>query len=74
MSQEYSEQIRLKGLPFMLQGWNTVYYKTNDERDGCPVYRLNPYVLYLFFSIIGIRIFRQNGQWVMQRDCDFVIK
>lgn len=66
----FPQNIRLKGLPFMLQGWNSTYYKTSEESDGCPVYRLDSYSLYRFISIIGVKIFRKNGVWVLQRDSD----
>lgn len=66
----FPEKIRVTGLPFMLQGWNNVYHLTAEISDGCPVYRLNPYTLYLFIDIIGVRILRIDGVWCMQRDCD----
>jgi hypothetical protein len=67
---EFPQQIRVKGLPFMLQGWNAVYTKINEESDGCPVYHLEPYTLYWTIPIIGVRILRKNGIWRMKRDCD----
>nr|QYA18382.1 hypothetical protein KOM_12_112 [Clandestinovirus] len=66
----FPNQIRVKGLPFMLQGWNNVYYKTNEISDGKPVYRLNPYTLYYTIPIIGVTIRKVDGVWVLQRDCD----
>ena len=38
----YPEKIRMSGLPFMLQGWNTEFVRTSEESDGCPVYYLEP--------------------------------
>jgi hypothetical protein len=61
----------MSGLPFMLQGWNRVFYKTREVSDGAPVYRLDPYTLYWFFNIIGVSIKRVKNCWVMKRDCDY---
>ena len=66
----FPAQIKVSGLPFMLQGWNAKYYKTSDTSDGCPTYRLEPYNLYKMIAIIGVTIKRINGGWVLQRDCD----
>jgi hypothetical protein len=54
----------------MLQGWNNIYYRTHEESDACPVYRLEPYNLYYLIPIIGVKIFRKDGIWVFKRDCD----
>ena len=67
----WPQQIRMRGLPFMLQGWNNVYYKTGELSDGCPVYRLDSYNLYYLVAIISVRIMRLNGVWVIHRDGDF---
>jgi len=67
----WPQQIRMSGLPFMLQGWNNVYYKTSDISDGCPVYRLDSYNLYWLISIIGVRIMRIDGVWVIWRNGDY---
>lgn len=66
----FPNKIRVSGLPFMLQGWNNVYIKTGEMSDDCPVYKLDSYTLYGVFPIIGVSIFRRNGIWVMQRECD----
>lgn len=66
----WPQQIKMSGLPFMLQGWNNVYYKTGELSDGCPVYRLDSYNLYYFISIIGVRIMRLDGVWVIWRNGD----
>ena len=65
---EFPYQIRMTGLPFMMQGWNNVYTKTDEESDGCPVYHLRPYMLYWFIDIIGVTLYRHNGVWVLKRD------
>ncbi|CAH6420445.1 Hypothetical protein HVR_LOCUS1194 [uncultured virus] len=70
-NQSFPEKIRMSGLPFMLQGWNNVYHKTDEISDGCPVYNLDSYTLYWFFPIIGVKLFRLNETWRLQRDCDF---
>jgi hypothetical protein len=67
---EFPDQVRVSGLPFTLQGWNNVYTKTAREVDGCPTYKLESYMLYWLFPIIGMEIVRRHGQWVMVRECD----
>ena len=64
-------RIRVSGLPFMLQGWNTVYDRI-DDIGGHPAYRLRPYTLYRLFPIIGCTIHFSPSRktWIMERDCD----
>ena len=66
----FPEKIKMKGLPFMMQGWNNVYERTGEVSDGCPVYSLAPYNLYFVIAIIGVKIMRVGGIWVLKRDCD----
>ena len=42
----FPEQIKMSGLPFMWQGWNTKFELTDEICENCPVYRLYPYTLY----------------------------
>lgn len=67
----FPTQIRVSGLPFMLQGWNNTYRSTSMTTDECPIYRLDSYRLYGLIPIIGVTIFRKNGVWMLQRDGDF---
>lgn len=67
---EFPEKIRMRGFPFLSQGWNSIYKKTDQVSDGCPVYRLEPYNLYHMIAIIGVTIFRKDGIWVLQVDGD----
>jgi len=66
----YPEHIQVFGLPFMLQGWNNTYVLEGLDENKFPIYYLAPYTLYCLFPIIGVRIKRNNGDWVLQRDCD----
>ena len=66
----YPNKIKISGLPSTLQGWNTTFYKTQEVSEGCPVYKLDPYILYFFVPIIGVTIYRLNGQWTMKRESD----
>jgi len=68
----FPQTIKVSGFPFMLQGWNSKYHKTSEMSDGCPVYQLNSYILYYFIDIIGVKLFRVDGIWVLQRMCDVV--
>lgn len=67
---EYPTHIKVSGLPFMLQGWNCVFYKSEDVCNGKPVYRLDPYTLYWFIDIIGVSIKYSGGKWQFIRYCD----
>src|SRR5271157_238002 len=64
-------QLKMSRLPFMLQGWNCTFYKTGGTSEGCPIYRLDPYTLYWTIPIIGVRILKVNGRWIINRDCDY---
>jgi hypothetical protein len=66
----FPNKIKVSGLPFFLQGWNNIYMKTNQMSEGCPVYELQGYNLYWVMPIIGVIIYRKDGIWQMQRDCD----
>ena len=66
----YTDKIRVSGLPLLLQGWNTTYYKTDRTSNGAPIYRLDPYMLYFVFPIIGITILKRENAWVFIPDCD----
>ena len=68
----FPNRIRVKGLPFMLQGWNSTYYKTDQSSDGCPIYRLDQYTLYWFIEIAAVVVYRDGGIWKLSRvdfDC-----
>ena len=67
--EKYPEKIKVSGLPFMLQGWNTTFVKCID--DGQVSYRLYGYTLYCFIPIIGVHITETNGKWHFTRECDF---
>jgi hypothetical protein len=70
MKEVFPKSIRVSGFPFMLQGWNNIYHQNGETQDGCPVYELNDYTLYLAIPIIGTKIYRCQGQWVFHRNCD----
>ena len=60
--------VKVSGLPFMLQGWNTYYYRSVDESDGVPTYILEDYTLYRFIGICGTVIYREGGIWKLRRN------
>ncbi len=72
----WPERIRVTGLPWHLMGWNTSYYHIADDKDGFPIYRLDPYTFIGCIPIIGVTIFREFRSkskryvWVFARDCD----
>jgi hypothetical protein len=67
----FPNRIKVSGLPFMLQGWNNIYTKIDQMTDDCPIYELQSYLLYGLFPIIGTIIYRKDGIWQMQRECDY---
>ena len=66
----WPEKIRMRGMPIMWQGWNCVFTYSGQLKEGCPVYRLDEYILYGSIVIIGATIKKHAGVWIMQRDCD----
>lgn len=58
----------MKGLPFMLQGWNNTYVLSAGNSH--PVYQMERYNLYGFIPIIGVSITKIGGTWHVVRDCD----
>lgn len=66
----FPERIKVTNLPFMFQGWNKIYVKIGNDEEGFPIYHLKPYTLYFFIEILGVKLFRKNGIWVIQRDID----
>ncbi len=68
--EEWPEHIQMSGLPFMLQGWNNIYYKSEEMRNGFPVYCLDSYTLYYTIPIIGVKVFYNCDKWVLQRNGD----
>jgi hypothetical protein len=66
----FPDYIKISGLPFMLQGWNTHLYRTSETRDDAPVYALRSYVLYWLIPIAEIRVYRSAGIWYMRRTDD----
>jgi len=68
----YPDHIRVTGLPFMLQGWNCVFYKQEPKKDqDYPVYCLDSYTLYWLIDIIGVEIANPTGnEWLFYRVCD----
>lgn len=71
----YPDQIRVHGLPFMLQGWNTILTKQETKDDDYPpCYKLKSYILYGLIPIIGITLYYdENKGWILFRNCDFQI-
>lgn len=70
---DYPNHIRVRGLPFMLQGWNTTFYKTEKLSEGCPIYRLDGYKLYFLIDIVGVTIKMRNGKWCFTNDWHWTV-
>jgi hypothetical protein len=71
MSTSWPNSIKVTGLPFMLQGWNNVYYRIPSKLiEDAPVYRLEAYTLYYVFPIIAVEIYKTKKGWALARDCD----
>ena len=70
MQDPLPEYVYMTGLPFFLQGWNRKL-KRITMSGGQVAYRLEPYTLYGFLSIIGITLMQDGaGRWSIYRDCD----
>jgi len=69
---DFPKRVRVKGLPFMLQGWNNTYTRTKNIVNGSPTYKLESYVLYMIIPIIGVELRRnEDGTWSLHRECDY---
>ena len=79
---DWPEQIKVAGLPFLLQGWNTTFTRadllreiflselptlTTVESDGAPTYVADSYWLYNLFPIAPAEIIRIGGIWHLRR-------
>jgi len=61
---EWPERVRISGMPFLLQGWNTVLQRGAFSDQGYPVYSVESYELYGLFSIAGMKLeFTDNKGW-----------
>lgn len=59
---EFPIEIKMSGLPIFLAGWNSVLKRTDEIRDKCPVYVLQPYFMYYCIYVPMIEIYRNNGR------------
>jgi hypothetical protein len=66
---DYPQKIKVSGLPFMLQGWNNIFTKTDSDE---PVYRLNEYTLYGLIPIAPAIIYKLKDRWILRREDDFL--
>lgn len=66
----YPDEIRVSGLPFYLRGWNRTFKRTEEMSEGTPVYRLEPYTIFLVIRVLGVSIRKFSGRWYLMRDCD----
>jgi hypothetical protein len=57
--------VRVSGLPFSWQGWNTIYH--GKMRAGEVVYEMDPYTLYFFIPIASVSIRKLGKKWVLMR-------
>lgn len=62
------EYVLVQGLPFMLQGWNNVFYRSQERADGVPIYKLQSYWLYGWIDIASARLLRIGGVWVLRKN------
>lgn len=67
---DFPEKIKISGLPFMLQGWDTVFIRCVDD-TGKVYYKLDNYTLYFVIDIIGVRIEKKDNKWCFIRECDY---
>lgn len=71
MTDKYPFVLRVSGLPFMLQGWNNIYVRSDSScQYESPIYHLQNYTLYNVINIIGVTIKKKDDKWIFYRDCD----
>lgn len=64
--EDYPEYIRMRGLPFLLQGCNNVYKRKTDEQGN--VYYSQTYIY--MGSAYRVRLIKINDRWELYRDGD----
>lgn len=57
--------IKMNGLPFMLQGWNTYFHISDEMSEDAPVYKMEGYNLYWLIPILPVKIMKSGGYWKM---------
>src|SRR3954464_11811286 len=62
-SEEYPSAVRVRGLGFMHQGWNTIFRKTDGVSGGKPVYTMDGYDLYGILPIIPVDLLFMGDKW-----------
>jgi hypothetical protein len=63
----WPDEIYMRDLPINLCGWNSTLRKTDEIKEGAPMYIMNPYYMYGMIYILGIKVFKRDGIWVMTR-------
>ncbi len=61
---DYPSHLRIRGLPFLWQGWNTLLEDTGEYYENKPIYVLQAYRLYGFFEVPEIFLIHKKG-WVL---------
>lgn len=62
----FPNKLKMSGLPIFLMGWNSVFQRTDQIRDNCPVYVLEQYLMYHFVYVPLAKIYRKNKRWVLE--------
>lgn len=67
--------IRVRGLPFILQGWNNIYTREDVEGQDYPIYVLKSYTLYGCINIFSAYISwnSSEGCWYLRRGDELII-
>lgn len=60
---EFPDAVRIRGMDFMHQGWNTIFEKTEELSNGYPVYYMKTYKLYGFFQIFPAKLIFNGTDW-----------
>ena len=66
------DQVELKGLPFLLSGWNGIFHASLEHRNGRPIWVRPAHIYAPWFplTIIGASIWFDSEKWILQRDGD----
>jgi hypothetical protein len=61
---EYPLCLRVSGFHLMFMGFNNLYYRTRETRNGAPVYHMPSYLLYCLILIRPVNIYKDEfGFW-----------
>lgn len=61
---EYPLCLKVSGFHFLFLGFNNLYYRSSENRNGAPVYHMPSYLLYYLILIRSVNLYKdETGNW-----------